>query len=169
MRSCATCRCATASRAPLWLVLKYLLTAFDASESSDTAAAHDLLGRGLSALQELNFLAPGPAGGPGGPPGAGEQPRAAEVDASTNPAPSWFRRPCRAAEERYRLSVAFQVRPVMIVPAVLPRASLLVGMDYTTAPETSIGADGVAHRRHSVDRARGSTASSPSVSRPARP
>src|SRR4029450_4827937 len=38
---------------PLWLVLKFLLTAFDTSENSDTAIAHDLLGRGMSALHEL--------------------------------------------------------------------------------------------------------------------
>src|SRR5215813_10286780 len=43
--------------APLWLVLKYLLTAFDARENSDSAAAHELLGRGIAALNELNFLA----------------------------------------------------------------------------------------------------------------
>ena len=41
---------------PLWLVLKFLLTAFDITESSDTAAAHDLLGQGLAALHELSFL-----------------------------------------------------------------------------------------------------------------
>ena len=46
---------------PLWLVLKFLLTAFDTAESSDTAAAHDLLGRGISALHELNFLRLDPA------------------------------------------------------------------------------------------------------------
>src|SRR5690348_11062902 len=42
--------------APLWLTLKYLLTAFDDRELSDSEAAHELLGRGLSALHELNFL-----------------------------------------------------------------------------------------------------------------
>ena len=42
---------------PLWLVLKYLLTAFDGDENSDSARAHELLGRGIAALHELNFLA----------------------------------------------------------------------------------------------------------------
>src|SRR5882672_3856136 len=42
---------------PLWLVLKYLLTAFDGDESSDSAIAHELIGRGIAALHELNFLA----------------------------------------------------------------------------------------------------------------
>ena len=41
---------------PLWLVLKFLLTAFDRDERSDSAAAHELLGSGMSALHELNFL-----------------------------------------------------------------------------------------------------------------
>src|ERR1041385_8312542 len=42
--------------APLWLVVRYLLTAFDADEDSDSPDAHELLGRGMSALQEMNFL-----------------------------------------------------------------------------------------------------------------
>ena len=41
---------------PLWLVLKYLLTAFDDAEHSDSADAHELLGRGIAALQELSLL-----------------------------------------------------------------------------------------------------------------
>src|SRR5947207_952755 len=43
---------------PLWVVLHYLLTAFDAQAESDSVDAHRLLGRGLSALQEMNFLRP---------------------------------------------------------------------------------------------------------------
>jgi hypothetical protein len=35
------------------------------------------------------------------------------------------------------------MRPVMIVPASLPRSALLVGVDYTTTPDTIIGRDGV--------------------------
>src|SRR5436309_981139 len=42
---------------PLWLVLKYLLTAFDKDNNSDNAAAHELLGQGISLLNEVNFLA----------------------------------------------------------------------------------------------------------------
>ena len=41
---------------PLWLVLKYLVTAFDDREESDSAAAHELLGRGLAALHGLGYL-----------------------------------------------------------------------------------------------------------------
>src|SRR4051794_39232893 len=41
---------------PLWLVLKYMLTAFDTFGESDTEEALDLLGEGARALQESNFL-----------------------------------------------------------------------------------------------------------------
>ena len=127
---------------PLWLVLKYLLTAFDADESSDTAAAHDMLGRGMSAIHELNFLRL-------------DSLVAADVRLAleNNPEPlkltfeesnvDLLYKIMQGADERYRLSVAFQMRPVMIVPGKLPRGSLLVGVDYTTAPETIIGREGV--------------------------
>jgi len=127
---------------PLWLVLKYLLTAFDSGEDSDSATAHELLGRGLSALHELGFLRLDPL-----------------VDAQVllalenNPEPlkltfdesgvELLSKIMQGSDERYRLSVAFQIRPVMIVPAQLPRGSLLVGIDYTTTPRTVIGPDGV--------------------------
>ena len=127
---------------PLWLVLKFLLTAFDATESSDTAAAHDLLGRGMSALHELNFLRLDPLVALN-----------VRLALENNPEPlkltfdesnvDLLSKIMQGTEERYRLSVAFQLRPVMIVPASLPRSSLLVGVDYTSAPETIIGRDGV--------------------------
>src|SRR6188768_4068955 len=43
---------------PLWLVLHYVVTAFDITHESETSAAHRLLGQGLVALQELNYLRP---------------------------------------------------------------------------------------------------------------
>src|SRR5262249_41609333 len=110
---------------PLWLVLKYLLTAFDGDKGSDTPGAHDLLGRGMAALHELNFLRLDPS-----------------VDSNVrlalenNPEPlkltfdetnhDLLAKIMQGTDERYRLSVAFQLRPVMIVPASLPRSSLLV-------------------------------------------
>jgi len=127
---------------PLWLVLKFLLTAFDAAESSDTAAAHDLLGRGMSALHELNFLRLDPLVALN-----------VRLALENNPEPlkltfdesnvDLLSKIMQGSDERYRLSVAFQLRPVMIVPGSLPRGSLLVGVDYSTAPETIIGRDGV--------------------------
>jgi hypothetical protein len=127
---------------PLWLVLKFLLTAFDTTESSDTAVAHDLLGRGLSALQELSFV-----------PLDGAVATTVREALENNPEPlkltfdesnlDVLSKIMQGNDERYRLSVAFQVRPVMIVPGSLPRSSLLVGVDYSTAPETILGRDGV--------------------------
>jgi len=127
---------------PLWLVLKYLLTAFDAGELSDSAPAHELLGRGLSALYELSFLRLDPL--------VDLQVRLA---LENNPEPlkltfdeagvDLLSKIMQGSEEHYRLSAAFQVRPVMIVPAQLPRGTLLVGIDYTITPQTVIGPDGV--------------------------
>lgn len=127
---------------PLWLVLKYLLTAFDADESSDTALAHDLLGRGMSALSELSFLRLDPLVALG-----------VRLALENNPEPlklsfdeagvDLLSKIMQGTNERYRLSAAFQMRPVMIVPASLPRGALLVGVDYLTTPETIIGREGV--------------------------
>jgi hypothetical protein len=124
------------------MVLKFLLTAFDDKEDSDTAAAHDLLGRGMSALHELNFLRLDPLVALN-----------VRLALENNPEPlkltfdecnvDLLSKIMQGSDERYRLSVAFQMRPVMIVPGSLPRASLLVGVDYSTAPETIIGRDGV--------------------------
>lgn len=127
---------------PLWLVLKYLLTAFDVDENSDSAAAHDLLGRGIAALQEIAFLRLDAL-----------VPLDVRKALENNPEPlklsfddapvDLVAKTMQGSDERYRLSVAFQVRPVMIVPATLPRGALLVGVDYSTAPQTVIGHDGV--------------------------
>lgn len=129
--------------APLWLVLHYLLTAFDANEDSDSAAAHELLGRGLSALSDINMLAL-------------DALVAADVRLAleNNPEPlklsfedsgaELLSKIMQGGDERYRLSVAFQMRPVMIVPGIDPRAALLVGIDYSTVPQTVIGEDGIA-------------------------
>src|SRR4051794_10850631 len=47
--------------APLWTTLHYLVTAFDSGRDSDSVDAHKLLGRGLTALQALNYMEPNPA------------------------------------------------------------------------------------------------------------
>jgi hypothetical protein len=93
---------------PLWVVLHYLITAFDETKESDSSAAHSLLGRGLSALQELNFL----------------RPDAAELAKNPEPLKITFdeadvellSKVMQGTDEKYRVSAAFQVRPVMIMP-----------------------------------------------------
>jgi uncharacterized protein DUF4255 len=119
---------------PLWFVLKYLLTAFDAGGDSDSPAAHELLGRGLSALQELAYL---PING------------ASLTDQQAlhkNPEPlkitfdeitaELISKLMQGSDEKYRLSIGFQVRPVMIAPPEPPSYALLVGINYTNSPAT---------------------------------
>ncbi|MDH4554515.1 DUF4255 domain-containing protein [Pseudomonas sp. BN417] len=127
---------------PLWLVLKFLLTAFDVGESSDTAAAHDLLGRGMAALHELGFLPLDSLVALDVRQALEHNPEPLKLSFDESGA-DLLAKTMQGAEERYRLSVAFQVRPVMIVPASLPRGALLVGVDYSTTPETLIGREGV--------------------------
>jgi hypothetical protein len=92
---------------PMWLVLHYLLTAFDDKSESDSSAAHSLFGRGLIALQELNFL----------------RPNAPELAKNPEPLKITFdeadvellSKVMQGTDEKYRVSAAFQVRPVMIM------------------------------------------------------
>jgi hypothetical protein len=118
---------------PLWLTLKYLLTGFDGTGNSDSADAHDVLGQGLSALQELAFI------------GLDNTVPVAVRNALEDSPESLkltfdecnvdlVNKITQASDDEYRLSIAFQVRPVMIVPPERPRFGLLVGVDYTTAP-----------------------------------
>jgi len=126
-------------RPPLWLVLKYLLTAFDADgKTSDTVGAYENLGAAIRAIQELALL-----------PVAAGLPTLVAAALSDNPedlaitfddAPTdLLSKVMQGSDEKYRLSIAFQVRPVMIAAAELPSYSLLVGIDYTTAPVTVVG------------------------------
>lgn len=127
---------------PLWLCLKYLVTAFDDDESSDTAEAHELLGRGLSALHELNFLRLDELCALDVRQALEHNPEPLKITFDETPA-DLLSKIMQGTDEKYRLSVAFQVRPVMIVPADPPRYSLLVGVDYTQTPPVAIGDEGV--------------------------
>jgi hypothetical protein len=116
--------------APLWLVLRYLMTAYDSENDSDTVAAHRLLGRGLACLQEMNFLShtvPELADNP--------EPLKLSFDSSDV---ELLSKVMQGSEEKYRLSAAFQVRPVLIAPDVPPSYAPLV---LTVGPP---GAEGVA-------------------------
>jgi hypothetical protein len=128
--------------APLWLVLKYLLTAFDAGEDSDSAAAHELLGGGVSLLHELSILPLVAPVIPSVQAALQDNPEALKLsfDAASSDLLSKI---MQGSEESYRLSMAFEVGPVMIVPPSPNQSSLLVGIDYTTAPQTIIGREGV--------------------------
>jgi hypothetical protein len=127
---------------PLWLILKYLLTAFDAAEDSDSADAHELLGRGIAALQEMSLLRLVPPVIPSVQAALQDNPEALKLSFDETTA-DLLSKVMQGTDERYRLSTAFRVSPVMIVPAAPSRSSLLVGIDYTTDPQTVIGDEGV--------------------------
>ena len=120
--------------APLWLVLRYLLTAFDRDGESDSISAHELLGLGMRELQDLNFLTAN------GNVALNDSPDILKItfeDASTE----LLSKIMQGSEERYRCSSAFQVRPVMIAPGTPPEYALLVGVDYQN--NAIIGEDGI--------------------------
>lgn len=130
-------------RPPLWLILKYLLTAYDADgKTSDAVGAYDNLGLAIGALQELSVfpLAPGlPA------PlvdALSDNPEDLKITFEDAPA-ELVSKVMQGPDEKYRMSVAFQVRPVMVAAAELPSYSQLVGVDYTTTPVTRIGEAGI--------------------------
>jgi hypothetical protein len=123
---------------PLWITLKYLLTAFDDSESSDSADAHELLGRGLSALHELNFLSLDALVASDVRLALENNPEPLKITIDETPA-DLLSKVMQGTDEKYRLSMAFEVRPVMIVPDAPPSFPLLVGVDYTRTPPVVTG------------------------------
>ena len=135
---------------PLWLILKYLLTAFDAGENSDSADAHELLGRGIAALHELSLLRLVPPVIPSVQAALQDNPEPLKLSFDETTA-ELISKIMQGTDERYRLSMAFQVRPVMIVPASPSHSTLLVGdrLHHGAADDDRRGRRG--DRRHPVD------------------
>lgn len=105
-------------RTPLWMVAHYLLTAFDGDNDSDSTEAHEFLGAGLLALQALNFLQPTTD-----PLVDNPEPLKITFDQAD---PDLISKLMQGSNETFRLSVAFQVRPIMIVPSEAPDYAPLV-------------------------------------------
>ncbi len=120
---------------PIWVVLKYLLTAFETTDVSDSPAAHDLLGsairavyrddllslNGLSLADDIKALAPNPS----------------ELHLTFDESSvDLLAKLMQGSDEKLRLSFCFEVRPVMIASAEPGQYSLLVGVDYTQPPVT---------------------------------
>lgn len=103
--------------APLWVALHYLMTAFDAGHESDSIDAHKLLGKGLTALQELNYAKPNPAAPADAPLVSNPEPLKITFDSADVELLSKI---MQGTDEKYRLAAAFQVRPVMLMPDALP-------------------------------------------------
>jgi hypothetical protein len=122
-------------------VLKYLLTAFAEGTESDSINAHELLGRGARALQELSFLPLNTDSLPA----LNDNPEVLKItfeDVSAD----LLSKVLQSDEQFYRFSLGFQVRPVLIATGELPSHSLLVGVNYITPPSTSghiIGEEGI--------------------------
>lgn len=119
---------------PLWVVLKYLLTAFESDTDSDSETAHLHLGAGLRAvytddllkiegldLAIIEALSPNPS------------PLHVTFDESPS---DLIAKLMQGPDDKVRLSACFQVRPVMIAAAEPGDFSLLVGVDYTKPPIT---------------------------------
>ena len=105
---------------PIWLVLHYLLTAFDDGNESDSTDAHRLLGQGMAALQQLNFIRP-----PATAVALTKNPDALKLtfdDADVE----LLSRVMQGTDEKYRLSAAIQVRPVMLAIESAPDYAPLV-------------------------------------------
>jgi hypothetical protein len=105
---------------PLWLVLHYLLTAYDSGGDSDTTAAHRLLGQGMAALHELNFV----------------RPPVTNLPLAKNPEPlkltfdeagvDLLSKIMQGSDEKFRVSAALQVRPVLLAVETPPAYAPLV-------------------------------------------
>ncbi|MGH7901621.1 MAG: DUF4255 domain-containing protein [Thermodesulfobacteriota bacterium] len=123
---------------PLWLVLKYLITAFDNQGESDSIEAHEYLGEGIRALQELSFLPLTAASLKA----LNDNPEVLKLTFDETPS-DLLSKLTQGPDEKYRCSVGFEVRPVLIAPSQPPSYSLLVGVDYTASPPDLVGDEGI--------------------------
>ncbi len=120
---------------PLWLVLKYLLTAYETANDSDSENAHAHLGAGLRAVATKDLLRLQPTLSAAILDPLSQNPSTLHVtfnEASSDLAAKLMQGP----DDKIRLSACFEVRPVMIASADPGDYSLLVGIDYTQPPVT---------------------------------
>jgi hypothetical protein len=129
------------SRSPfVWLAAKYILTAFDRSNESDSMEALQYLGEGIRILAALNKIPieNGPLPVP-------------ELDENhedliltiEDVGVEVLSRIMQGPDQQYRSSAGFEVRPIMLAPSGLPSYSLLVGIDYSQDPFLEIGEKGI--------------------------
>ena len=116
-------------RPPLWVVLKYLLTAFEAAEDSDSEFAHMHLGSALRAVNTNDLLR---LDGLPAPVIEALEPNPSPLHVTFDESPAdLVAKLMQGPDDKVRLSACFQVRPVMIAPTEPGDYSLLVGIDYT--------------------------------------
>lgn len=117
---------------PIWMVLKYLLTAYEDANVSDSAVAQELLGEALRILHQDSLLRlDGLTGAIAEALDSNPSDLFLTMDESSH---DLLAKLMQGSDEKLRLSICFQVRPVMIAPADPPNYSLLVGVDYTKPP-----------------------------------
>lgn len=127
----------------LWLILRYLLTAYDNGNSSNSTDAHGLLGEGMLALQELNFLKPGSA-----PLMDNPEPLKISFDEADAELISKL---MQNNSDTYRVSSAFQIRPIMIAPSKLPRYAPLVKTVGPPQDEGVVVIPGIGHHLSTLE------------------
>ncbi len=116
---------------PAWLVLKYLLTAFENQTDSDSAEAQEILGTAIRAILQDDLLRLDGLLADTDPLDPNPSELFVTFDESTS---DLVARLTQGTDETPRLSIAFQVRPVMIASGEPGDYSLLVGVDYTKTP-----------------------------------
>jgi hypothetical protein len=117
---------------PLWLVLKYLVTAFHGDDSSNNVDAHKHLGAAMRAIATDGLLK---LDGLTGDPFKALSPNPEELHVTFDDAPSdLLAKLMQGTDEQLRISFCFQVRPVMVAAAEPGNYSLLVGVDYVHPP-----------------------------------
>ncbi|HEY5928107.1 MAG TPA: Pvc16 family protein [Kofleriaceae bacterium] len=116
---------------PLWLALRFLVTAHDDTGESETPQALRLIGSALRVVHELGYLRliPLPLGEDaialqGNP----EPLKISLLDAGSE----LLGRLMQGSDEKYRFAMAFEVRPVMIATRETNEDALLVGLRYRT-------------------------------------
>jgi hypothetical protein len=118
---------------PLWLVLKYLVTAFHGNDSSNNVDAHKHLGAAMRAIATDGLVK---LDGLTGDPFKALSPNPEELHVTFDDAPSdLLAKLMQGTDEQLRISFCFQVRPVMIAAAEPGNYSLLVGVNYTDPPK----------------------------------
>jgi hypothetical protein len=121
------------SQPPLWVVLHYLLTAFDGMGESDTAESHDLLGMGMQVLLGVFDAAPALAGYAAL--ADNPEPLKLTFDQAT---PDLLSRLMQGPDDKFRCSAAFQVRPVLIAQPQLPSGLQLIGVNYVLGTKAGL-------------------------------
>lgn len=117
---------------PLWLVLKYMVTAFNGDTSSNDIAAHKTLGAAMRAVGTDGLLA---MNGLTGDTLKALSPNPEQLRVTFDEAPSeLLSKLMQGTDEKLRISFCFQVRPVMIAPAEPGKYSLLVGLITLECP-----------------------------------